>query len=595
MNDLQEHRASFQWVQRLRRSLIESDPDRCDAETLTRKRASRRKLVLVGLGVGVVIALALIFGRPETDAAMKELKAAADATTAYRGWMHVKIVNTPVVPPQFLATTEMHYNTADRRFVGVLTLNDHRCVKMIIPGKNEQWLYGEAGKELAITSSSEQSAIAMMTWGADDPLKLANLLQQWDVHDPPTFKGLLRRLFGAKRPKGAAVTRTEEEGFIRFDLTPPANYTPAKTTYWCDRTTKLIRRIDHDVGGNRVLLEYSYGAPDIREIYDMGVPRDVHISDTRDQGSFGADPVVAGAPDMSKLTKDDAFDLKGFVGRLQTRMDADYGDFVMIECEERLMPYSRSSEGTLAIEGRQGVMGLMASYALGPSKVFSGGPGFPNGWPTPKFADVLGTMTRARPWELYAFDGTTGRWNNQAGPQPMNDSAISSATARKRLSLARKLWPIRDIELDSPTQKVEALKDGNRPHLIVLHMQASEPMGFRNASAGGQRDATYWFDPQRDDLLVESYQRAGDAGDNPLPLEHRRVRMRFAQLANGRWYPTQEQFRSTTPQPGRAMNEPDYVNVHRQLLERETLPANWYSDPSPLLMPVATTRPLSTR
>jgi hypothetical protein len=31
-----------------------------------------------------------------------------------------------------------------------------------------------------------------------------------------------------------------------------------------------------------VVLAYSYGAPDIRDIHDVGVPRDVHLSDTRD-------------------------------------------------------------------------------------------------------------------------------------------------------------------------------------------------------------------------------------------------------------------------------------------------------------------------
>jgi hypothetical protein len=382
-------------------------------------------------------------------------------------------------------------------------------------------------------------------------------------------------------------------------LTPPDNYqfpSQGKTTYWCERTTKLIRRVDHNVAGNRVVLAYSYGAPDIRDVYDVGVPRDVHVTDTRDPASFAADPVVGGEPDMSKLTKDDDFDLKGFVDRLARRMEADYGDFVMIECEERRMRHGRSSEGTLEVEGREGVKGFLASYALGPDMVLRGGRGFPNGWPTPRLADVLETMRLARPWDLYAYDGTTGRWNNQSVPEPMTVRAIPRDAAESRLSLARKLWPIYDIELNAPTQKVQALKDGNRPGLIVLHVQLSHPHGFRpGATAGGQLDATYWFDPARDDLLVEIYQRAGNAGDVPLPLVSRGVRMKFAQLANGRWYPTQEQFRSTTPPPDRAANEPDFVNVHRQLLERQRLPAGWYSDPGILLPPVTTTRAGSSK
>ena len=56
------------------------------------------------------------------------------------------------------------------------------------------------------------------------------------------------------------------------------------------------------------------------------------------------------------------------------------------------------------------------------------------------------------PWNLYAYDGTRGRWNNQAGPEPMMVQAIPPDAARSRLSLARKLWPIRDVDLNAPAQ-----------------------------------------------------------------------------------------------------------------------------------------------
>ena len=563
--------------------------DESTPEQASPRRRRRLRFALVGIAVVAVLMLPVLFDRPGPWEAAPELKGAADATRAYRGWIHVEIDSAPVIPPHLQAhvrsPTEMHYNTADRRFAGAFTLNGQRGLKMIIPAKSEQWLYSEAAKELAITSSSEQSAIAMMVWGADDPLKLAALLEKWDA-ERSRGRGIKAWLLGRRqRLEGGGVERTEEGEFIRFDLTPPDKYQttpPGKTTYWCDRTTKLIRRVDRDVGGgNRVVLAYSYGAPEIRDIYDLGVPRDVRVTDTRNP-SFAADPVVGGQPDLSRLTKDDQFDLKGFVDRLQERMEADYGDFVMVECEEPRMPYDRNSQGSLKVEGRQGVMGFLASYTVGADQLLSGGAGFPRGWPTPRLADVMETMTLARPSHLYAYDGATGRWNNQAGP--MTVRPIPRDAARSRLSLAPTLWPIQDIDLNSTAQKVEALKDGNRPGLIVLRVQASHPHGFRTGTAaGGQLDATYWFDPKRDDLLVEIYQRAGDAGDNPLPLEYRRVRMKFAQLANGRWYPTQEQFRSRRPPLERAVNEPDYVNVHRQLLERQTLPEDWYSDPSALL------------
>jgi hypothetical protein len=145
--------------------------------------------------------------------------------------IHVEIVSGPVVPPQVQAhvqaPTEMHYNSADRRFVGVFTIDGRRCVNMIIPAKSEKWVYGEAAKELAITSSNAQSAIAMMTWGADDPLKLADLLEKWDADR--SRGSWLRRWFLGGRLPGAEVTRTQDGEFIRFDLTPPNVRSPAKS------------------------------------------------------------------------------------------------------------------------------------------------------------------------------------------------------------------------------------------------------------------------------------------------------------------------------------------------------------------------------
>src|SRR6185437_10202858 len=231
MNDRKEHDAMLPWVHRPRRSLSETEPDQRLAEELTRKRASRRRLRFVFVSIAaVVIALYAIARRPT---ALDQLKTAADATAAYRGWIHITIVSAPVVPPQVQATTEMHYNTADRRFASVFTLNSQRCVKMIIPRKNEQWLYGEAAKELAVTSRSEQGAIAMMPWGADDPLNLSSLLEQWNSpHSHGSLMDLLLNwISGLPNVSDdfPTVKRTADGEFIRYELTPPKNYQSALT------------------------------------------------------------------------------------------------------------------------------------------------------------------------------------------------------------------------------------------------------------------------------------------------------------------------------------------------------------------------------
>ena len=74
-----------------------------------------------------------------------------------------------------------------------------------------------------------------------------------------------------------------------------------KQTIWVEPQTKLIRRLETRLDGEPLVLEYSYGEPQIRDIYDLGVPRnaqrveevdesaaETHDSGLQDAGYFAA-------------------------------------------------------------------------------------------------------------------------------------------------------------------------------------------------------------------------------------------------------------------------------------------------------------------
>lgn len=60
---------------------------------------------MVGVVLLAVVVLSATFRRPAPWEAADELKAAADATRAYRGWIHVDVVSAPVVPPDLQSPT----------------------------------------------------------------------------------------------------------------------------------------------------------------------------------------------------------------------------------------------------------------------------------------------------------------------------------------------------------------------------------------------------------------------------------------------------------------------------------------------------------
>ena len=71
----------------------------------------------------------------------------------------------------------------------------------------------------------------------------------------------------------------------RFDLSyeDATRKKKVQETIWVDPKTKLIQKMAAPVqtqAGDKMLeMKYTYGNPQIKDIYDAGVPRDAHVTE----------------------------------------------------------------------------------------------------------------------------------------------------------------------------------------------------------------------------------------------------------------------------------------------------------------------------
>jgi hypothetical protein len=175
-------------------------------------------------------------------------------------------------------------------------------------------------------------------------------------------------------------------------------------------------------------MEYSYGAPEIRDIYDLGVPKTAVVVDGRAAKEDGKRPAVFDLPATEGLVKDESVDVKSLEARLQKRNDEDWGDFVSVECNQRAYLVSQEhAEGQLVISGREGGKAYYAVYLLAPAMVLFGGQGFPNGWPTPKLEEVDSQLRGARPIRMDVFDGKNA-WHGEMSGRQLSSMQVTPTT-----------------------------------------------------------------------------------------------------------------------------------------------------------------------
>ncbi|HEX4053169.1 MAG TPA: hypothetical protein VHX86_02790 [Tepidisphaeraceae bacterium] len=486
--------------------------------------------------------------------AAEALQNAANATRGFKGWVHVMPVGQgdPLSAIK-LRVQSIDINTSSGDFAIVANVYGALIVQMYSPAAHEMRTYTSLSGTVLISSVPGDAAETRRA--AEFPFKLADFLKRI------TSRGLT----------APTVAESNDQGLQKFNLTlsddskktldqypelPNGN-----ATLWVDPQSKLIRKMTSQIEGQPVIMEYTYGEPNIRDIYDLGVPKTARIVDNRQVETDANRPAMSNLPPTAQLVKDESIDVKAFEARLQKRIDRDWGDFVLLECHKTGRGHS---EGQLTIDARQGDKALYAIYLLSPELALWGGEGFPKGWPTPMLSDVVSQLRSVRPLGSDAFDGKTA-WHGDM-ISGFNIQPTTGNSASLEVKSAMVFWPLLAPLPDHfGSRKVEILRDPARPGLIVVHIDETSTFQVPDSKAAYHSDALYWLDPAHDDLPVETVEHSNARGGDKLNFLRHVVYLDFARVAEGRWYPSHWQ---------------DGVEHWQQIIQNENLGPEWYGDPN---------------
>lgn len=209
------------------------------------------------------------------------------ANQAFQSWVHV-VLHKDAIPP-----TETYFNTVDGTHAIVSHGTGRLRVKYRVPTTGEWLEYDAESGEITAKQLSQREADSLGHKWSNMPVLPAAIFERY------------KRVTG-RNP--SQVKWTMEDGFERFDITFCDEFEQAETimddngslaripmrmTMWADPTSKLIRKVQaltvsREVGGQlsqgEMEWSYTYGEPAIRDIYDVGVPRDARIVDQRPKG-----------------------------------------------------------------------------------------------------------------------------------------------------------------------------------------------------------------------------------------------------------------------------------------------------------------------
>ena len=238
-----------------------------------------RLIIFVAIGVALVVALLTLSVIGPNASAAKDLRAALITTRDYKGWVHVRAtppdahLSLPegVVAPTTAAAqppgTAGDLNTADGTWVRDGVVKGHRRIEMHEPSKQSSSVYDAGANELRVThAATTPSAPGFADAIAGAPVTLADLLERYDTAN--------------NAPPSTDANRDGE--LTRYDLVGRGERRAFKGSVWVDRATKLLRNARWDVPDGAVDVTYTYGPPEIPDIYAAGVPRTAKLITDRE-------------------------------------------------------------------------------------------------------------------------------------------------------------------------------------------------------------------------------------------------------------------------------------------------------------------------
>ena len=541
---------------------------------------------VVVVGAAIVVSL---FNPPPADAAAL-LQEVAGANEAYRGWVHMRSEEPGEKPGDAPRIGYSHVNTMDGTWVLDHQTTGFRRVQMYVPKAKEEYTFDLTTNEVRVGDLAESFATAWTEQMRNFPLTVMAAEAERKKRGLPPAEIVEQRDGDLERFEVVLEPLPATQPAVMLDPLPatqPATQPTTRraatrlqierATIWTDPKTKLITKGTFTTDGHSFTMTCTYGDPQIASIYDVGVPRDAKVIDNRVKQDVGA-----------------------LLDRLQKHADQSFGDgvAVMTEMDAGADGKIVTTEGALHVFLRSGKKMYDARYLVGPSE----GPNaafhvpLPANWPTPSADDALTAVRNGTPTNFLASDGTHAWQGFGMSPSQMQVRAMDPnapgegfAGIAARFGMTANLWPTRlRLGLFGSNGKAEVITDPNRPGLVglkVVQMIWTGQGDPQDRKEQRRAEQTYWLDPKRDDLSIESSWINYKPGGDEVEMESKTTNFEAKQLPDGKWFPSR--WRSLTK--GTAMAFDQVQENALFIFPGHAVAAEWFSNPVERVK--ATTRP----
>jgi hypothetical protein len=143
-----------------------------------------------------------------------------------------------------------------------------------------------------------------------------------------------------------------------------------------------------------------------------------------------------------------------------------------------------------------------------------------------------------------------------------------------RLTLPGHLWPTRaELDVYGTETKAEVIMSPERKGLVALRVETR--IEVSDSPRKQRRVTTYWMDPMKDDMPVETLRQSYKADGQILAEETRIVYQDPVQAKNGRWYPS-KWVQTIKKHGGKELNQ--MTEVHLKVWSDRQLGKEWFAD-----------------
>lgn len=537
------------------------------------------------IAAGLIAAFSLWFFPPRTVSAAEQLQQVVDVAQAYKGWVHVTVVAptemspemakeiAKIPPDQIPVRMTYHSSTADGIAADVREFSKGSDVTFYSLPRHEVLTYDHTTNTIRAGTLTEA--------GMDS-------IRQ-HVMSPTTVGDMLATLKKGGQREPLSVTSAPEGAATRIDVSffpskeamleytkEHSDGTPRALTIWVNADKLMTRVRFEDSTSGTYSADFTYGKPELHDIYDLGVPRTAKLVDNRLPASTGPD---------GALTQ--------LINRLDERCQKGFGNYAALQTSYDVNPDGTASteSGFVKVFAVQGNKWVIASYRLLSTPRSGRGPTpgtvltqAPEGWPNPAPEKLLPLLLPAPPSEFWVWDGVKefqGYFNINTGTfsDVISNEAKVVPHLLADLGLASSFWPSH-TELGTigvSRVKKSLVQDAAHPKLLGIHThEDADPKMGRDSTW----DSTTWYDPARDDLPVEEQSSSTVENQPTLSSRYQTRYLEFAQLPDSKqWYPTHWQ--GTQDTTNRRTGQPaTYVTHYRlQILPALKLEDKWFQDP----------------